>query len=217
MVDIIDEVLQDQSEIKKVFYFKYLLIITLIVIFVLGLGLYLYDSYKEQQILHNTEIGAELVNAIMNYDQNEDNVVEKLDKLIEEDESRIKEFALLKKVDIKISNRDYAGAKTLLEDMISNNYLYDLTNAYARIIWIGLVLDEKIINDQDIAKLQEYFNYFASVDQVFFGVANLLKATWYIKNNKTNEAQQVLRNIISMNNLPQITIEHARTLLSNLE
>ena len=101
--------------------------------------------------------------------------------------------------------------------MINDAKYDELTTAYARIIWLSVVIDETDLSKINTNEMNEYLNYFDDENKAFFGTANIIKAIWYIKNNSIDLAINTLKKILSSKNVTQTSKDQARALLSNLQ
>lgn len=216
MADILEEVMHDQSDEKKLRYFTKALPIVIFITTLVVVSMVINNWYEDKKINHDMRIGDLLIKQLSNEDKKAS--LDSLDNIVKNsDGSKVAEIAMLEQVAINISDEDYGAAKILLETIINNKNYYGVTTSYARLIWIGLVIDEVNISKEDREKLQNYLDYFNNDHIEFFGTASIMKAIWFQKNNKKDLAAEVLRKTISLENVPQIIREQGRALLSNLE
>lgn len=216
MADILEEVLRDQSDEKKLNFFRRLLPITIIITIFVVIIMFINNWYVNKQTKINMKIGDILVKAINNEDKKLS--LESLDTIIQHYQSnRAVEITALEQVSIKIHNNEKESALDLLDKIINNKEYYNITTAYARILWINLVIDKTNLSENEKEKLEIYLNYFNNEEQEFFGTASLLKALWYAKNAQNEIAGKILQKIIASENIPLTIKEQGRALLANLE
>ena len=62
---------------------------------------------------------------------------------------------------------------------------YELTTSFARLLWLGIILDEDKISDANQTQFRNYLQYFSQENRPFFATATLMKALFYsIENPK---------------------------------
>ncbi|WP_341756643.1 MULTISPECIES: DUF2659 family protein [unclassified Candidatus Tisiphia] len=217
MTDILEEVLSDKNEEKKLYYFKKFLPITIILTLIVILFMLINNWYNGKEIENNQKTGDILVKSIALINDNKDLAIKSLDNLIATSNNKIEGLAAIKQVSIKIHQGDFIEARTLLEKVINNNTYDELTSAYARIVWLSLMIDEPSLSDVNINEIEKHLNYFDDENKPFFGTANIIKATWYIRNNSKDLAKNTLKKVLSLESTTQVVKEQAKALLSNLQ
>lgn len=222
MTDILEEVLQDQSYEKKVYYFKKILPIVIFCTILTIVVMLVISRYNDKRIKHNMSMGDALLSSA-SHEMQRKNSVDKitaeqlLDQLIQTSDTRVSEIAVLRKLMLKIAANEYNDAKLLLEKIIDNESYYDNTRSFARIIWIDLAVNGISAFTQDKNRIEKYFEYFDDENKEFFGNATLLKALWYSKSGKSDIAKFALTKLLGINDMPQIIKEQARAMLANIE
>ena len=216
MADLLDEVLRDQSDEKKLIFFKKILPFVIAITILIVVGMVVNDRYQAKKIEENKELGDIFIKAINNSDKK---IVDEVLKQLPQDNAsnRINELALLKRAGLFIDNGDTDGAKAIFEEIISNKEIESTTSSFARISWLSLVIDQPNITEKDKETLQEYLKYYTNESQEFFGTASLLKAIWFEKNNQNELAKEELIALKSLENLPASIKKQATALLSRLE
>jgi hypothetical protein len=215
MNDILEEVLRDQSDEKKVLFFRKILPIVIFLTIAIVIGMVINNWYRDDVMKKNMQRGDILIKAVNNTDKKL--VDETLNNLIKSsDDSNISELASLKKVGIKITEGNFEQAKVLLEEIINNKNYESLTSSFARVSWLSLVIEQATLSAKEKAQFEEYLKYYHNENQEFFGTASLLKAMWYMRAGQNDLAKEVLRNITSIENLPLSIKEQAKALLSKL-
>ena len=217
MVDILDEVLNDQKDEKKLYYFRKALPLVIFFTLVAVILMLIYSWYQDKKVKHNRQMGDILVNGISVVSENKDLTLKSLETVIEKSKNRVRELAILEEVGIKITDNDYMGAKALLQKIINNKNNYSSTTvSYACLVWLSLVIDEPYISDKDKIQFEEYLKYFSSEKQEFFATASIIKAIWYIRNNQLELAKDTLTLILSLTNISYVIKDQARALMSSL-
>ncbi len=217
MTDILEEVLSDKNEEKKLYYFKKFLPITIILTLIVILFMLINNWRNEKEIENNQKTGDILVKSIALINDNKDLAIKSLDNLMATSNNRVEGLAAIEQVSIKIHQGNFIEAKTLLKEVIDNNNYDELTSAYAHLIWLSLMIDEPNLSDVNINEIEKYLSYFDDENKPFFGTANIIKATWYIKNNSKDLAKNTLKKVISLESTTQTVKEQAKALLLNLQ
>ncbi|MDR0774643.1 MAG: DUF2659 family protein [Rickettsia sp.] len=217
MTDILEEVLNDKNEEKKLYYFKKLLPITIILALIVVLFMLINNWLDGKKIKNDQKTGDILVKSMSLINDNKDLTIKSLDNLIETSNNKVGELAAIEQVSIKIQQGDFIEARTLLKKIIDNKNYTELTSAYARLVWLSLMIDETNLSNVNINEIEEYLNYFDDGNKPFFGTANIIKAIWYINNNSKDLAENTLKKVISLESTTQVVKEQAKALLSNLQ
>lgn len=221
MTDILEEVLRDHGYEKRVYYFKKSLVIIALATILSIIIMLIMSWYAERRIQHNMQMGDMLIKSMDNLalEKTVDNSLmqQLLENLITKNNNRARELAALKRVNLKIAAKDYEAAKALLEQIIGNRDYCETTTAYARIAWLGLVIDELKISDSDKDKLQQYLRYFNNETQEFFGTASIIKAIWSIRNHDRTTALSVLKAVMALSSAPTVIKQQAKALLSTID
>lgn len=217
MTDLLDEVLRDQSDEKKLYYFRkflpYVIALTMVIALVMAFNNWRQNNNFEK----NTKIG-DLLTRIISSDSAADEKLASLESLASQNEGHIIELAKFEQVSIKLDSKDYEGAKDILDRIIKNNNYHILTTAYARLLWLSLAIDQKSIEGEDKAKFEEYIKYFKDQNQPFFASASLLKAVWHMQNNQHELAKDVLKKVIALGPETPLAIrDQASSLLASIQ
>ena len=197
MNDILDEVLKDHSDERKVHYFKKAVPIVVICSIVVILCMTIYERYDSELTKNRTTDGDALISSTLQNQKNDISVIKDLETIINRYATRVQELALLDIASIKLKNGDKSGAKSALESIIGKQNILPITASIARISWIGIVLDQDLLQESERKKLMDYFGYFTDQKQPLFGFGTLLKAHWYAKNNQPDLAIEQIDKITS--------------------
>lgn len=220
MSDILEEILIDQSDEKKVHFVRKLLKLAFVATIFIIAAMIFYNIYQRKNIQHNQEMSDIFLKAIdesADHDSVYDLTIRSLDKIPAITQGHIAELALIEKARILAKRNDIEGAKTTLEQILQSPRLNDISAAYARLAWLGLIIDEKDIAQEDLRKASEYFNYFSRDNVPFYGIANIIRAIWQVRNNQAELAAQNLSKLLTSVNTPKTVREQAKALLSNIE
>lgn len=219
MTDILDEVLNDQNEEKRLVFFKRLLPIVIIISIIAITIMVITKNNKNNQIKNNQKNGDIFVKAISVKTLQDDKELANstLENLVNISGTKIKEIALLEQVAIKLSGKQYLEARNLLNEIIEHKEYSEIITSYARIAWCSLVIDDKNLDISDKEKLIKYLNYFDNEDKPFWATASIMKAIWDIKNNMNAKAEKNLRNLLTSNSASDLLKDQAKALLVNLE
>ncbi|MDR0296797.1 MAG: DUF2659 family protein [Rickettsia sp.] len=217
MTDILQEVLSDKNEEKKLYYFKKFLPITIILTLIVILFMLINNWRNGKEIENNQKTGDILVKSIALINDNKDLAIKSLDNLMTTSNNKVEGLAAIEQVSIKIHQGDFIEARTLLKKVIDNNNYDELTSAYARLLWLSLMIDDPNLSDININEIEKYLNYFDDENKPFFGTANIIKAIWYIRNNSKDLAENTLKKLISLESITQVVKDQAKALLLNLQ
>lgn len=216
MADILDEVLRDQSDEKKLYFFRKILPFVIGFTVLVVIGMIINNWYQDKKSKENLELGGILIKSLNNPDKKNTNEV--LGELAKNHpDNKISEIATLKRVGILVESGEIAKAKALLEEIVNSKHSGSTTKSFARVAWLSLVIDQQNIPEKEKDIFQEYLKYYTDDSQEFFGTASLLKAIWFEKNNQDELAKEVLIALKSAGNIPAIIKEQARALLARLE
>ncbi|XVN42054.1 MAG: DUF2659 family protein [Candidatus Rickettsia vulgarisii] len=216
MTDILDEVLNDENEAKKLYYFKKLLPIAIILTIITILLMLLYNWQEDKKIKNNQQTGDILVKSISLINDDKDLTNISLENLIKTSNNKVGELASIEQVSIEIKQNNISKATELLKIIITNKNYSELTTSYARLVWLILTMDKSDLSNINIKEVEEYLNYFDNENKPFYGTANLIKAIWHIKSGSKDLATKILNNLITLENISSIVKEQAKALLSSI-
>jgi hypothetical protein len=216
MADILDEVLRDQSDEKKLYFFKKILPFIIGFTVLIVICMIINNWYQDKKSKENMELGDILIKSLNNPDKKTtDEVLSELAK--NHPDNKVSEIAMLKRVGILVESSEIVKAKALLEEIVNSKHSGSTTKSFARVAWLSLVIDQPQMTEKEKDIFQEYLKYYTDDSQEFFGTASLLKAIWFEKNNQNELAKEVLIALKSASNIPAIIKEQARALLAKLE
>ncbi len=216
MTDILQEVLNDRNDEKKLYYFKKILPIIIIFALIVVLFMIFRNWHEDKIVKNNQRTGDILVKSISLMDNDQALSTKSLEYLAETSDNKIGALAIIERIAFEIKQNNLSEAKNLLKKIINNKNYDELTSAYARLIWLSLIIDEPNLSKSNISETEEYLNYFDD-NKPFFGTATIIKAIWYIKNDSNDLAKNLLKKLIHLEDSTQIVKEQAKALLSNLQ
>ncbi|HJD65196.1 MAG TPA: DUF2659 family protein [Rickettsia endosymbiont of Diachasma alloeum] len=219
MTDILDEVLNDQNEEKRLIFFKRLLPVVIIIALIAITIMVINNNNKNKQIENNQKNGDIFVKAV-NLEAVQGNkglAISTLENLVNISDTKIKEIALLEQVAIKLSGQQNSEVKDLLSKIIENKEYSEIVTSYARIAWCSLVIDDEKLDIADKEKLVKYLNYFDNENKPFWATANIMKAIWDIQSNMLAEAEKNLTILVASNSTSDLIKDQAKALLAGLD
>ena len=217
MADILDEVLNDEKDEKRLLLFRRALPAIIITTIFIAIAMTGYSWYKNRIVEHNKQIGDMFIDLASGEVGDALFTNNSLEQLIEKGESRQAELAQIQLIHRMIDNNDSSSAMARLEGVIANNNYFEITTSYARLLWLGIVLDQKELTEVTQIKARNYLDYFSKEDQLFFANATLLKSLFYKKNGQDDLAAEYASSLLKTENASIILKEQALALLSSLK
>jgi hypothetical protein len=216
VADILDEVLNDAKDEKKLILFRKLLPIIIIFTIVIAIAIATYTLYTNKKAEHNRKIGDMFVEIISGEYGDNATIISALKDLVDTSENRQAELADLEIASKLIAENNSTEALQALEAIINNTEYYELTTSFARLLWIGLILDEEKLSDTMQMQSRNYLQYFAQEDQPFFATATLMKALFYKKNKQNDLAVEYANVVLNLQDATLILKEQARAILASI-
>ena len=217
MADILDEVLNDEKDEKRLLLFRRALPAIIITTIFIAIAMTGYSWYKNRIVEHNKQIGDMFIDLDSGEFGDASFKNNSLEQLIEKGESRQAELARIQLIHRMIDNNDSSSALARLEGVIANNNYFEITTSYARLLWLGIVLDQKELTEVTQIKARNYLDYFSKEDQLFFANATLVKSLFYKKNGQDDLAAEYASSLLKTENASIILKEQALALLSSLK
>jgi hypothetical protein len=216
VADILDEVLNDAKDEKKLILFRKLLPIIIILTIVIAISIAAYTLYANKKAEHNRKIGDMFVEIISGEYGDNSAIISALKDLVDTSKNRQAELAELEIASKLIAENNSTDALNALETIINNAEYYELTPSFARVLWIGLILDEDKQSDTMQMQSRNYLQYFAQEDQPFFETATLMKALFYKKNKQNDLAVEYANAVLNLQDATLILKEQARAILASI-
>jgi hypothetical protein len=216
MADILDEVLNDEKDEKRLVIFRkvFPIIIGLTVIIAIIMGG--YSWYSSSKNKHNQQIGDSFIGLISGEYQDGKLVDSLLEEISLGNENKVSELAAIKLTSRQIQANDASGAMKSLETIIDSKDYSDITQSYARILYISLILDLDKLDSQQENKSREYLQYFSHDSQIFYATATLLKSLFYLKNQQLDLANQYALEVLKLPRASVVIKEQAKAVLAQI-
>lgn len=217
MADLLDEVLSDKNEERKVLYLKKALpvigIITLLIIIYMTIS-----NYRAAEALkYNIEVNKTLIEAVQTLNHNEQTGIGAIQYLQHNATNHVKDIAALILVNLNTSKERFEESFAQLNKIINDKNYLDFTREYAKYLWINLcMVNSNFLNDQENQKLlHKYFEEFENEEKAFYGSVSLLKALYYI-NHDPAKATKVINKLLSSKTVSPIIQEEARAIMQHI-
>ena len=216
MADILDEVLNDEKDEKRLALFRKALPTIIVTTIFIAVAMAGYGWYKNRIVEHNKEIGDMFIDLASGQVADLSLRNNSLEQLIEKGGTRQAELAEIQLIHFMLNN-DSASSMARLESIIDNNSYYEITTSYARLLWLGIILDQTELTEVMQIKARKYLDHFSKEDQLFFASATLLKAFFYKKNGQDDLAMEYANSVIKMESASIILKEQAVAILASLK
>ncbi len=215
-MDILEEVLDDTKQASRISFFEDVLprVVMISLMLTIGIGAYYWNQNR-------------LATKYQGYGDRFTRVMDKsfgdeffkkssLEHLIEDEEEGFKDLAQIQFFIDQMSKNSTEGSLKQLEIIINGDDYNKITNSYARILWLSVILDRDKILDEDQKKAAEYLNYFTEENQVFFASAMLMKSMFYKKTGKQDLAKESANKLLSLEDAPTSLKNQARAVIASL-
>lgn len=216
MADILDEILNDEKDEKRLQIFRKIFPIIIISTIVIAIIMGIYSWYSSSKTKHNQEIGDSFAQLVSGDYKDEKLISSLLEEINVGNENKISELAALKLVSRQIQSNDVSMSMKLLDDIISNKERSEITIAYAKILYINLVLDSDKLSPEQENKSREYLQSFNKDTGVFYSTATLLKSLFYLKNAQFDLAKEYALEILKLPRSSAIIKEQAKAVLAQI-
>lgn len=214
MADIFEEALNDSRDEKQFAIFSKIFPIIIIITVVFAVAITAYNWHSNNIISHNQKISDSFTEIVKSETLGLKSANESLEKISKVSENKISGLAQIKIAqNLIVNNQENLGLKKL-EEIMTKDGFDEITKSFAKISWIGIVIDKKDLSDELKNKLHEYFNYFSDETQPFFANATLMKALFFKKSSENEKASQYANTILKLENVPIIIKEQAMAVLS---
>lgn len=217
MSDILDEVLNDDKDTRRFLLFRKILPIIVVAVVIGAIGIASYSWYSNKKAAHNQKIGDMFVQLMTDDYKNVAENITALEDLVKNVDNKQEELAQLKIASLLILSQKDKEAMEKLDEVIQQKGYSEITTAFARILWINMVLDKSKVPDELQAKTRDYLQYFAESEQPFFVTATLMKSLFYKKVGQNDMAAEYANKILSLEDISPILKEQARAILSGIK
>lgn len=213
MSDLLEETKSDYLEIKKLEYFKKALPIIIIGTIIIISGMLIKGWLHNRNISSNQKVGDLFIQAIQSNDQKL--LDDSLDLIINDNSTAFSDIARLVKIQEQMSSDNSELLLKTLQD-IAKSSKNNITMAYARVIWMNIMIDKPTLSNAEEKDLEEYIAYFKNESIPFFGSVSIVNALHRIKKNDIEGARIVLNQLLSNENISRTVQDQANAILSNL-
>ena len=216
MTDILDEILNDEKDAKRLQIFRKILPIVITLTIITAIFMAIYSWFLQAKTQHNQEIGDSFVQLVSGEYKDTKLVNTLLEEININGENKLSELASIKLVSTQVQLNDISKAITLLEAIIDNKEYSEITRSYARILYISLILDIDNLNTDQENKSREYLQYFNKDSQVFYATATLLKSLFYLKSNQLDFAKQHALEVLKLSRASGVIKEQAKAVIAQI-
>lgn len=225
MNDILDEVLNDEKDEKRLILFQRALPQIITATIFIAIVITAYGWYNNKIIRRNKELGdifIELVSSETGSEKNSETgneavINSSLQQISTTKESRQSELAGLQIIHNAIGKNDFIEAIKLLDEVIANKNYLEVTTSYARLLWLSLILDRDKLSDTEQKTAKKYLEHFAKDDQLFFANASILKSLFYKKIGQIEEATRCAESVLKLEKSTILIKEQAIAILASLK
>jgi hypothetical protein len=215
--DIVQEVLDDEHDIKKALLFKKILKIaastTVILIFIV-IGINVWSSRNVAYIEKNSDILFHSLGVLK--EDSDDASNDALKYLIENDTSHVKDVALLISVNSLLSNDKFAEVLNVIDQALNEKKYLLLTENYLKMLWISIVMDYPELQGDKGNKLFTYFDAFDDEKTPFFGSVSILKALYY-QNSDSDKSLKIANELLHSEFVSKIVQNEAKAIITNIK
>ncbi len=217
MVDIVDEIISEDKDAKRLYYFQKLLgpVIIATIIIACGIASYSYYRYKAEE--HNKEIGDILVDVIGDRSASEEDIMAALEDIVKNSNNEAGQLAKLKIATEYIDNGRIEKATVVLQEIIDDKSFFEITRAYSRLLMMTIILDSDAVDDAVQLRASNLLNYFSDTSHPFFASATLLKANFYMKIGQKDLAEKYAEQVLALTSAHVIVKEQANALITMLK
>ncbi len=213
MADILDEILNDEKDSKRVVLFRKTFPSIIVATIVIAVLMASYSWFSASQKQKNQEVGDLFVQLV-----SEEYKPEKINDLLEEikltRENNVSELAALKLIQNQLNDGNVLSAMDEIQQIVLAKENSEITKIYARILYLNLFIDQTEVNDKQAQVAQDYFAYFNDESQLFYSTATLLKSIFYFTKQDYNMAKKYATEVIALSRSSAILKDQARALLS---
>lgn len=215
MTNILDEVLNDEKDQKRLGLFRkfFPIIVTGSIIIAIVIGV--YNWYLAHKAEKNRELG-DVIMKLVTENKSPEVVKSILQDILTQKENNGMNLAALKLLDLELQSKNLDAAFGFIDQIIKSDSYDEITTAYARIAYINLVLDNEKLNAEQQNKIREYLQFFHKETQVFYSTATLLKALFYFKQGELELSKQYANEVLSLKRASATQKQQASFILNSI-
>lgn len=211
-MDIVEEIINDEKDAKRVYYFRKFLLPVVVLTIIIAIAIASYNYYLSRKEEHSQKIGDMFVSIITGNMENASLEEESLKEIIQNSDVRIAELARIKLIHNNIQKNDISAAKSQLQEIIDDSSVLEMTKSYAHLVLISTILDQKEISDSDQLQVSNLLHYFNDKNKMFYANGQLLKALFHFRTKQFDIAEKISDEIIMMRDIPSIVKDQANAL-----
>lgn len=217
MVDIVDEIVNDEKDARRVYYFRKFLPIILIATIIIAIGITVYGYHQNKQEEHKRKIGDMFIDVATGNVPDTDVARSSLEEIINNSGIRTAEMARIQLIHGMIAGNMHADAKGQLQAIIDDSNALEITKAYARILYVAMVLEQNVISDSEQLLVTNLLQFFASEDTMFYPTSQLLKALFHYKIGQYEVAKNVAMEVTKIKTASIIVKDQAAAVIVMLK
>ncbi|MES2215124.1 MAG: hypothetical protein V4485_03785 [Pseudomonadota bacterium] len=219
MSDILEEVIIDHIEARKIRYFKFTLYCAAGLTVFIALCMGWWNRHTTQKIKHGQEVSEMLIKALEANTNDNTLSLEALDHIINTNTSEITDLALLGKARILLSDSAKSGDRLRVLENTEKLAKNKLTKAHCGIMWMSALLDSpaSAMTAEEASTLQAYSEMFKSDTSPFYGTGAILRAALAIKyGHDLKTSRQIIEELLSSGKAMPLVQDQAQALLANI-
>ncbi len=208
--DLLTEIKSDYKNERTILFLKKSLPYTIVFTILIVISMLMYQQYVDKKTKHLMLMGDLLLDT-ENIKNNANLEKESLQYIINNANNHIADIAALRLIFSQ-------NGKTILKELqkvVDNNNYHNITQNYAKLIWVSIALDMDTLTSEQQVIMNTYTNS-VNEKEVFWGSLNLLDSLWLIKQNKIDLAIKVLQKVITSHMVGYEVKNQAKAILSNI-
>lgn len=211
-MDIVEEIINDEKDAKRVYYFRKFLAPIVIATIIMAVIIASYNYYSARKEEHSKKIGDMFVGLAMGGITEPTVAEESLREIVENSDIRLAELARIRLAHENIHGNNPEKAKEQLESIIGDSSVLEMTKSYAHILLISMILDQQVISDSDQLQVSNLLHYFDDKNKMFYGNSQLLKALFHFRVKQFDIAEKTADAILAMKDIPSVVRDQANAL-----
>ena len=217
-MDIIDEIKDDDSQIKLVKIVKKILPFVIICTIIIAVAITAYTIYSERQAERNQKTTKSIFTSLLGKDSDAEKLAA-IKTIKADSDNKQKELLEIIILQNSLKTYKYNDALEVISRIIDNSDYQEVTKAFARLMYINLALVQKQDGDFVLPKekINHYLSYFSDDKTPFYNNATILKAYFYQQDKEHELAIKAAEELLQQKNLSQNLAMQAQTLIKYLK
>lgn len=215
MSNLLEEIINEEKEIKKILIFKNILKISIPLIFLITVSIVAIKFFDEKQSKNNQKVGNIFIGNFADLQNKKDIDINTLDKLIEENiKTKALEIVILNKAAKEAKNGNYEIAKHALIQIINDKNSFEVSKSYAMMNWLSLSMQYQNDAKYDMEIKKKIDNYLLS-DCPLNNSLIIMKILWEFKYDKSSfeQSKKSLQYLVTSNEVSDLLKMQAKALL----